>query len=174
MSISYSIQMETQPTEVTCGPTCLSGMYRFLGTPVSIDEIIQQVTFVKGGGTLGVHLGLDALNRKFDVQICTHNLQVFDPSWFSLEQSDIAQRLDAQTMTNKAVKTIEASFAYKDFIDEGGLIFWSELNTEFIYESLKIKGPFIAGLSATYLYWSKREFGEDCIYDDINGDPQGH
>ena len=52
VSISYSIQMETQPTEVTCGPTCLSGMYRFLGSPVSIDDIIQQVTFVKGGGTL--------------------------------------------------------------------------------------------------------------------------
>jgi hypothetical protein len=34
--------------------------------------------------------------------------------------------------------------------------------------------PIICGLSSTYLYNSKREYGDNCDYDDIRGLPSGH
>lgn len=174
-TVIYPINIETQPTEVTCGATCLHGIYHYLGLVHTLNQIIEQVPQLADGGTLGANLGLDGLNKGLDVSICSHNLKVFDPTWFHLESHEMASKLDAQIQSpGKSQKTKKASEAYRQFLLNGGKIYWEMLTPSFLYNSLKKNGPMIVGLSATYLYWSKREFGENCIYDDINGEPQGH
>jgi hypothetical protein len=48
------------------------------------------------------------------------------------------------------------------------------LNSELLREHLEKGIPILTGLSATYLYGTKREIGETNTYDDIRGEPAGH
>ena len=48
------------------------------------------------------------------------------------------------------------------------------LRPSLIRRYLKKGVPLLVGLSATFLYGSKREFGPDSDYDDIRGEPCGH
>lgn len=176
--LRFDIKLNPQPTDTTCGPTCLHGIYRYLGDQEGHQDLIEDIHYTEGGGTLGVHLGIDALQKGFEVEIFTHNLNVFDPSWFKLSQNDLIDKLLAQSAAKSGVKsdakTVEASQFYAEFLKSGGKIKFSELNPMFLYKVLEENGPVICGLSATYLYMSKREIDETCEYDDINGYPQGH
>jgi hypothetical protein len=49
-----------------------------------------------------------------------------------------------------------------------------DLTSELIRRFLKNSVPILTGLSATYLYGAKREFGRDAIPDDVRGSPVGH
>ena len=74
--------MQTQPDDVTCGPTCLQALYNYYGDDIPLKEVIQEVKQLKLGGTLAVMLGNHALKRGYKARIYTYNLTVFDPTWF--------------------------------------------------------------------------------------------
>ena len=74
--------MQTQPDDVTCGPTCLQALYNYYGDGIPLKEVIQEVKQLKLGGTLAVMLGNHALKRGYKARIYTYNLTVFDPTWF--------------------------------------------------------------------------------------------
>ena len=174
VDLDFPIDMFSQPTETTCGPTCLHGIYKHLGLATAQSQVIQEMKYIAGGGTLGVHLAMDALKRGFDVAVYTHNLKVFDPSWFQLSQRQVADKLMVQSRSQKDLKTTEASFYYANFLKKGGKILFKDLDANFLYQSLQDNGPLICGLSSTYLYMSKRELDINNEYDDIYGEPQGH
>ena len=166
--------MKPQPTETTCGPTCLETIYKHLGFYEKEEDLFDRIDTNEDGGTLGVHLGTDALKQGFDVTIYTHNLNVFDPTWFQLKQKEIVQKLRTQSKSSKDSKTLFASSSYADFIEMGGKIYFKDLNSSFLYDLLHSHGPVICGLSSTYLYHCARERDSDLKYDDIEGVPQGH
>ena len=89
MSRSLDFNVTAQPDEVTCGPACLHSVYRYYGDEVSLDALIADVRMLDAGGTLDVYLANHALERGYQATIQTFNLQVFDPTWFSL-QSNVA------------------------------------------------------------------------------------
>jgi hypothetical protein len=60
------------------------------------------------------------------------------------------------------------------FLESGGKIFQDELNAELIKKYLKQSKPILTGLSATYLYGTKREMPADNKFDSIRGEPVGH
>ena len=62
-------QIAAQPDEVTCGPTCLHGIYRYFGDELSLAEVIEGVDMLTsgGGGTLDVFLANHALERGYRV-----------------------------------------------------------------------------------------------------------
>lgn len=173
-ALNYKIDILSQPTETTCGPTCISSIYAYHGLQIPLEQTINEIKYTEGGGTLGVHLLLDALNKGFKASIYTHNLNVFDPSWFQLESEALHTKLLAQSQLDKDTKTVEASKHYAEFLEKGGEIHFEQLTPEFLYQILHDYGPVICGLSATYLYMSEREVGPDCRYDDLHGVPQGH
>ena len=74
--------IQPQPDNTTCGPTCLHALYRFHGDEMELEQTIAEVPKLEEGGTLAVLLGCHALARGFDAHIITCNLQVFDPTWF--------------------------------------------------------------------------------------------
>ena len=79
-----------QPDDTTCGPTCLHAVYRFHGDLMPLDQVISEVQRLEHGGTYAAYLARHALDRGYDVQLYSWNVEVFDPTWFE-EGVDIAR-----------------------------------------------------------------------------------
>ncbi len=175
MDLRFNILVETQPTESTCGPTCLNAIYKHFGSGEALEKTICEIPELAEGGTLGVSLGIHALSRGFQVTIYSHNLSVFDPTWFALSPKQMSLKLKAQgQVVSKPEKVRMASKLYRQFVDQGGRVELRTLSPDSIYEILAKGYPFITGLSSTYLYRSIREYGQESIDDDVQGYPQGH
>lgn len=168
------VPIKPQPDETTCGPTCLHSIYNYYESGVGIESVIRDVLHLEQGGTFGAWLAVDALYRGFDATIYTYNLQVFDPSWFEMQQDEMKQRMKEQIVYKKDEKLRTATKAYYRFLELGGQLRFEDLRSEILRRYLKKDQPIIAGLSATFLYRSMREFGPGQDYDDIRGEPAGH
>jgi hypothetical protein len=171
--IEFDIQ--AQPDEVTCGPTCLQAIYDYYKDAVPLKDVIRDVKKLKNGGTLAVMLANHALKRGYKAHIYTYNLQVFDPSWFRHSSKKMIGFLKEQMeFKYKRRKLLVASKAYIKFLEAGGELHYAELNAELIKSYLKRSVPILTGLSATYLYSTPREIPKFDIYDSIKGEPAGH
>ncbi len=167
--------MQTQPDDVTCGPTCLTALYNYYGDDIPLKEVIQEVKQLKLGGTLAVMLGNHALKRGYSARIYTYNLTVFDPTWFKHSSKKMIRFLREQMeFKHKRRKLKVASQAYIKFLQAGGEVRNIELDESLIKNYLKQSIPIVTGLSATYLYGSAREIPQFDIYDSIKGEPAGH
>ena len=174
------ITITTQPDDETCGPTSLHAVYAYYKDKISLEQTISEVKRVKSGGTIAPYLGLHALGRNYKVKIYTYNLEIFDPSWFShkdINPAYIQKKLEKQLDYKKGKKLTESCAAFLEFIKGGGEICHHELNIDLLKKYFNQKTPILTGLSATYLYQSKREkvtTSGKIIYDDIRGEPCGH
>lgn len=169
-----TVPIYQQPDETTCGPTCLHSIYQYYHKQYTLDSVIDDVDQFEDGGTIGVLLANDALTKGFSATIYSYNLQIFDPSWVSLKRKDLIAKLKAQMTYKHDEKLITASEGYIRFLELGGKLRFEDLRSAIIRRYLKKDQPIIAGLSATYLYQSMREFGANLDYDDIRGEPSGH
>jgi len=170
------IKIKNQPNDTTCGPTSLHAVYRYYGDRISLDEVINQVTYFDEGGTHAVLLACHALERGYKAKIYTYNLKIFDPSWFR-NNDNLLIKLKEQLKYKKSSKLHLASAAYIKFLQDGGKILYEELTPALLKKYFKKEIPILTGLSATYLYQSKREIdakNNKSIYDDIKGYPTGH
>lgn len=168
------IDILPQPDDVTCGPTCLHAVYRWHGDEVDLRRIIGEVDQLPLGGTLAVHLGCHALSRGYRARIYTCNLQVFDPTWFALSPSGMADKLRSQRAAKADARLNDATDAYLHFLSLGGEIRQEELTPDLLRSCLKRDLPILTGLSATWLYRSAREVPESNVEDDVHGYPAGH
>ena len=166
-------EIQAQPDETTCGPTCLHAIYNFYDDPVSLSALVGEVPSVTGGGTYAVHLATHALKRGYPVRLYTYNLQVFDPTWFQgTVRLESRLALRAGFVSSPDLK--HACAAYLEFLSLGGVIRWRDLTPALIRKYISRSVPVLTGLSATYLYQSAREFGVGQEYDDVRGEPAGH
>ena len=163
-----------QPDEITCGPTCLQAIYRYYGDPISLEQVVNEVPMLEEGGTLAVLLACHALQRGYRATIYTYKLQLFDPTWAGLSQHDLSEKLRVQASYKRNPKLQFATEGYLKFLELGGELRAKDLNGSLLRGFLSRGIPIIAGLSATFLYRSAREFGPNCDYDDIRGEPSGH
>jgi len=90
------VEVSPQPTDTSCGPTCLHAVYRFFGDKISLGELVQQVPAVQGGGTLMVCLANHALRGGYQATLYTYNLRVFDPTWFPASARTLKRKLTAE------------------------------------------------------------------------------
>lgn len=166
-----------QPDDVTCGPTALHAVYRHFGLDLPLEELIAEVRYVEGGGTLAVHLGLDALARGFSAVIHSFNLRLFDPSWAGLDSEGLVEKLERQLDHKTGTRFVESSRAYQRFLRAGGHVSFDDLDTTLLERYFATGLPVLAGLSATYLYGSARELlvnDRFLRFDDVRGEPTGH
>lgn len=170
------LDVPQQPDDVTCGPTCLQALYAFHGTPLPLDDVIASVRSLDHGGTLGVLLGIDALERGYGATLYSYNLEVLDPTWFTGDGRDLRSELRRQLEVREGKRLRAAIQAYLDFLDEGGEIRHAELTPGLLASIVREGSPPITGLSATYLYGCEREVfdGKQSRYDDVRGEPVGH
>lgn len=176
METQLPFSILTQPTETTCGPTCLHAIYTYFGDTVTLDQVISEVPTLAEGGTLAVFLGCHALRRGYSASIYTYNLQVFDPTWFKdgVACPDLKEKLLMQASCKNDPKLQTATTGYEEFLSHGGTIRFRDLNSSLIRNYLNKGIPILTGLSATYLHRSARENSSSCIEDDIGGYPAGH
>lgn len=163
-----------QPTETTCGPTCLHSVYRFYGEELELSRVIDEVDSLAEGGTLAVILGNHALQRGYRARIYSYNLNMFDPTWFKSPRGDLRLNLEAQRKVKKYKKFQLASEAYIEFLDLGGQIKFQDMTPALLRGFIESGIPILTGLSATYLYQSARELPDTNEYDSISGEPSGH
>jgi hypothetical protein len=171
-----AIPILAQPDDTTCGPTCLQAIYRYYGDEAPLDSVIGEVETLPGGGTLAALLGCHALARGYAARLFTFDLTVFDITWFSGEDADVASKLAAQLEYKTDARIRAATAAYLRFLALGGEIRFEDLTAGLIRAILKRDRPILAGLSATYLYRTARERDEGgvSVYDDLRGEPSGH
>ena len=166
--------IHTQPDDATCGPTCLHSVYNYYHDPVDLSLLIKEVEFLREGGTLAVMLGNHALKRGYKASLYTYDLQIFDPTWKKLGQRKLIDKLHQSFQISKKPKQKLTLKSFIEFLTLGGKVCFDDLSPELITGFIKKKIPVITGLSSTYLYQSKREYGRDGIEDDILGQPCGH
>lgn len=179
-----TIEILPQPTDETCGATSLHAIYQYYGMHISLEQIVATLEKSVSGGTLAPLLGVHALQHGFSATIYTNNLDLFDPSWFTLEaappSSFLIKKLHDQrpNLEQRAAGLSQNSDAYVSFLQQGGHVRFQVLTRAllktFLYHEHR---PIITGLSSTYLYKSKRERFTDAgesISDDIRGQPCGH
>lgn len=169
--------MGPQPSDDSCGPACLRALYQYYGRSADISDLIRDIPQLASGGTLAVHLGIDALRRGFQARLQTHNLRIFDPTWFSADSRRLdgfREKLESQTRVRPNTKTRMAAKAYLKFHDLGGDIRMGDLNARLIRKALSSGHPILVGLSSTYLYRTAREIPESNEHDDVHGDTVGH
>lgn len=174
-AIVLPVNMGRQPTDFSCGPTCLQAIYAYYGKRISTKKLITSVPSLDDGGTLGVMLAQDALARGFRVRMVTWNLRVFDPTWFLNDAAPLAERLRMRARAKRRSSKLNlAAMAYADLVDAGGKIEFRDLTPALISDSLKRGVPILTGLSATFLYRDCRQRSSDEVADDLRGDPVGH
>jgi hypothetical protein len=163
-----------QPDETTCGPTCLHAVYRYWGEREALDNVIGRTGRLEQGGTFAVFLACDALRRGYDAVIYTYNLNVFDPTWFTRRDIDIAERLERQREIKTDKRLRLATDGYLEFLKLGGRLRMLDPSRGLLHGYLRRGIPILSGLSSTYLYRGPREFGPDDTPDDVRGLPSGH
>ncbi|MBS1952502.1 MAG: hypothetical protein OJF59_002127 [Cytophagales bacterium] len=174
-NLFLNFDIKAQPDDITCGPTCLHALYQYYHDKIPLKSVIKEVKSLKTGGTLAVMLGNHALQRGYNAHIYTYNLNIFDPSWFSLSSKKMAQNLKKQMRYKFRSKRLQvASKAYIKFLEAGGKLLLSELDETLIKKYLKNSIPILTGLSATYLYGNVREIPHNNKFDSIRGEPVGH
>jgi hypothetical protein len=174
MKALLPLDIAPQPDEITCGPTCLQAIYSYYNDPISLEQTIAEVPMLEGGGTLAVLLANHALRRGYRATIYTYKLQLFDPTWVDLPAPALTNKLRLQAACKKDPKLLTATDAYLQFLELGGQLRAKDLNGSLLRGFLNQGVPIITGLSATYLYRSAREYGSNCDYDDVRGEPSGH
>lgn len=169
-------ELEPQPDDVTCGPACLHGIYRYYGDRIPLERVMAELSMLdRGGGTLDVFLANHALRRGYDATMFSYNLQVFDPTWFDLPPEEIRERLAAQAAVKRHWRRLQAaSRGYDEFLRLGGKLRLRDLEPALLRKFLKKGIPVITGLSATYLYRAMRDIPETNEDDDVRGEPVGH
>jgi len=167
------LEMLPQPTESTCGPTCLHAIYRHLKVDIPLEQVVTEIPEHEDGGTLSVNLALHALKRGFHARTYSYNLRVFDPTWWNLEADELIDKLQRRIPYLHNEKLIHTHDLYIEYLEKGGQIRFNDLTPSLLHRLL-IKGvPILTGLSATYLYQTPREL-PDTTDDDIAGMPAGH
>jgi len=174
MKTTLELEIQSQPDETTCGPTCLQAIYRYHDEAVPLRQIISEVPTLRGGGTLSVMLGLHALERGYRATMYTYDLGMFDPTWFRPDAPDMRARLLEQSQHKTDERLRLASQCYVSFLDKGGVIQLEDLNRALIRKYLNRGLPILTGLNSTYLYRNTRTFGEPMADDDVRGEAVGH
>lgn len=185
------LDIEAQPTQTSCGPTCLAAVYRYWNQPVGLTRLIADIGELPSGGTMSVILGCDALRRGFAADLVTYNLQMFDPTWFNahgemFSADHLSEKLQRQhdakcgrTDLDQARLTT-ATNSYLQYLSLGGQLRMRPLQESWLVVTLAAGVPILCGLSATYLYQEARERAgirdgaHIVIPDDVGGDPTGH
>ncbi len=174
MARRFRIQILKQPDDTTCGPTSLHAVYRYYGDRISMTRVNAEIPRTESGGTLAVLLAIHALKRGYEADLHTYNLQVFDPSWFGEGQVDLPGKLRSQARVSTSSRLHMATRAYLEYLELGGRVHFEDLEPDLLGRLMAGSTPVLTGLSATYLYHTRRERGWDSEWDDIHGSPQGH
>jgi len=174
MDVDLPVLIERQPDYTTCGPTALHAVYRYYGDEIDLETVIKETPKLPGGGTLGVHLSVHALERGYDVTTWLCSVRHVDPTWFQ-QPTDILAKLKARAEfkgTTDDPRYGPAMEAVERYVELGGKYVWGDMTPELLGKTLGQGTPLLSGTNGTYLYQCSRETEKGP--DDVRGDAFGH
>lgn len=171
-AVNLDVRRIEQPDDLTCGPTALLQVYRYLGLERTLAEVIKATRRNPDGGTLAVYLALSALAEGWRPTLYTFDLDVFDPTWAELPPREVIAKLEARIVEVEGERLRRIVGAYADVLRQGGRVVLTDLDRRLLVDLLAAGRPILAGLSATWLYRGRRELAEEP--DDVGGWPVGH
>jgi hypothetical protein len=174
MDVELPIHIQRQPDYTTCGPTSLHAVYEYFGDSISLQEVIDQVHMLEGGGTLSINLAVHALRRGYRAEAWICNVAVWDPTWFE-KPTDLRAKLRARFEAKRLMgnpRYAEGLAAIDEYLERGGRMTWGDLTPRRISGFLSRGLPILTGTNGTYLYQCARETEQGS--DDIRGDAFGH
>ena len=71
------LQIEVQPDDMSCGPTCLHAVYRHYGDDVPLETLMSEVDYLPSGGTLAVRM-LSSMSSLAALRICSQLARALD------------------------------------------------------------------------------------------------
>lgn len=160
-----------EQTGKNCGPTALTQLFHYFDIDQSVEETIEQTSMIPGLGTYDGNLGCTAIKKGFKVTITPQNLNVFDPTWFSLNREALLSKLRARAEIIEDKYLVASTNGFIDFLELGGELEFKHYSEDLLFEKLAL-GPFIVGLCSTYLYGEMRDKGG--VKDDVKGERLGH
>jgi hypothetical protein len=116
-----------QPDDVTCGPTCLTQVYRYYGYEKALSQVIRETPRNPDGGTLAVYLGISALQNGFRATLYSYDLRVFDPTWQTLKPSALIEKLQKRVRVVESKRLQRTLHAYITYLRMGGQVHFQEL-----------------------------------------------
>jgi hypothetical protein len=119
-----------QPDDESCGPTCLTQVYRYFGFEKPLSDVIEETVRNAEGGTLAVYLGIRALKDGFHPTIYSFNLRIFDPSWRDLPISEMMAKLKQRSRFVRSEKLRQSLDAYCVYLEMGGKVRFDELSRD--------------------------------------------
>ncbi len=139
-----------------------------------LERVIADIQTLDRGGTLDVFLANHALHRGYGATILTYNLDLFDPTWFSLPNDEIRERLEPKRRSSRGRRLQSATRGYDEFLRTRRQARAARPRSVIAAPLPRIADLVITGLSATYLYRAVRDVPETNADDDIRGEPVGH
>jgi hypothetical protein len=98
MIVRLPLSILRQPDYTTCGPTSLHAVYAYHDDAIPLQQVIDEIEKLEGGGTLSVHLALHALRRGYQADVWVCNVAHWDPTWFKQETDLAAKPIRSRTI----------------------------------------------------------------------------
>jgi len=174
MDVEIPVRIRRQPDYTTCGPTSLHAIYHYFGDTISLQEVIEEVHKLPGGGTLSVHLAVHALRRGYEAEVWICDVATWDPTWFQ-HPTDLRAKLRARFESKgyfSNPRFADGYYALDEFLERDGRLIWTDLTPRRIGRVISQGVPLLTGTNGTYLYQCVRE--TDGKPDDVSGDGFGH
>ena len=167
-----SVPQFNQIKSYSCIPACLQEVFGYYGEQISQEEIMEISENPKLGVAL-VETGIFSLKHNYKSLIITNNINIFDPTWFRLDNNKLKLNL------NKRAKFVDdlSKFMidkYIKFLDSGGEINFETINPTLFKKYLSIKVPIIMELASTFLYKLAKSTSSGSFDDAIRGQIEGH
>lgn len=126
-------------------------------------------------GTFMPYLGLYAMNAGFKSTITTHNINVFDPTWFKLSTKEINSKLERRSKEKDVPHEYQKeSVAYSKYLAAGGGLKFDYIRPELLIKNLDQKKPIILDVCSTMLHIKHRKNRVADEYSDVSGMPMYH
>jgi hypothetical protein len=174
-AVSLPVERIEQPDDLTCGPTAMLQIYRYHGVETTLDGLYGGYQRNPDGGTLAVYLALAAIADGWLPTLFSFNLDVFDPTWADLAPDDLVAKLEErhrEVEGERLQRLRRIIAAYTELVRRGGRLRIVDLDRRLLVGLLAAGHPILTGLSATWLYRTRRELGEE--ENDVAGWPVGH
>ena len=115
MEAKMHFDINWQPDNTTCGPTCLHAIYRYYHDSIPLQTVAEEVPNIPEGGTLDVYLACHALRRGYKTTIFPYNLQIFDPTWSDIPSKEIAAKIAQELQQKNLYVFMSADYNGKKF-----------------------------------------------------------
>jgi len=172
MKKDLKISQFDQITPYSCIPACLQEVFGFYKKHISQEKIMGSSLNPKLGMSIpeaGIFAGKDG----FTSLIIVNNIEIFDPTWFNLDEKKLTENLKLRRhYVNKYYKYLID--LYLKYIRSGGKIKFDTIGVDLLKKYLSQNVPIIMELASTFLYKKAKSRKPGSFNEPFDGEIEGH